>query len=248
MKIQSEIIETEDGIVIERYSEADSTNRIASEIKDYKNLMCILADKQTGGKGRMGRSFFSPDGGLYMSVILEPDFIKCGLHVCTCAASLAVKETLEKNGMDGLSVKWVNDILKNGKKVCGILTEAKSFGGSIERIIIGIGINLITPVEGFPDDISKKAGSIDFTGDRIALAGQIVSNISKFVTLDKTDVSKSFSNVMAGINSYADVTDYADSNKIISGVIEGIDSDCNLLLRLYDGRIKTISSGEILYS
>jgi len=238
---------TTENYTLEHYVEVESTNSIAAGKKEYNNLSCIVSDRQTGGRGRLGRSFYSPNGGLYMSVIVKPEFIKCGLHVCTCAAALAVKEALEENGIDGVSVKWVNDILKDGKKICGILTEARSIDGKVERVIIGIGINLTEPQGGFPKDIVNKAGSADFHGDKIALAVQIVSKIGKYVTLEKKDISSMFYKVMAGRSSLVNVTDYADNNRIIMGVIEGINEDCNLLLRLVDGSIRTISSGEIFY-
>jgi BirA family biotin operon repressor/biotin-[acetyl-CoA-carboxylase] ligase len=132
-----------------RLTEIDSTNDYVKGIlKEAPEGTVVLADVQTAGKGRMGRNWHSPEGGLWMSVLLDhPD--DCLMPL---TGGVAVCEAFEPYDV-GLDIKWPNDILLNGKKVAGILTEIVD-----ERAILGIGINL--NVQQFPDDLEVKASSI----------------------------------------------------------------------------------------
>lgn len=123
----------------------------------------LLADEQTAGRGRLGRSFHSPKGtGLYLSMVLRPGGTLAAAVPITQAAAVAVCRAL--SGIAGLelSIKWVNDLYLDGKKVCGILTEAVSDfeTGHIEALILGIGINVSQPATGFPPEISQIAGTL----------------------------------------------------------------------------------------
>ena len=122
----------------------DSTNNAAKLINDCSVPQIILANEQTGGRGRLGRSFFSPAGtGLYMTLAFKPEFGLDRAMLTTAAAAVVVCRAIEK--VSGLrpKIKWVNDIYLGEKKLCGILTEAESNfeTGTIEKIIVGIGIN-----------------------------------------------------------------------------------------------------------
>jgi len=132
-----------------RLTEIDSTNEYVKQImKDAPEGTVVLADVQTAGKGRMGRDWYSPEGGLWMSVLLN--------HADDClmplTAGVAVCEAFQPYDVT-LHIKWPNDILLNRKKVAGILTEIID-----EKAILGIGINL--NVQQFPDDLEVKASSI----------------------------------------------------------------------------------------
>ncbi|MBO7207409.1 MAG: biotin--[acetyl-CoA-carboxylase] ligase [Kiritimatiellae bacterium] len=222
-----------------------STNRTALEL-DAEHLSAVVADRQSGGRGRLGRSFFSPDGGLYMSVILDPRRIFCGLPFCTAAAALAVKSALEDFGVTGLSVKWVNDILLGGRKVCGILTEARTENGEIGRVVVGIGINLKEPRDGFPAEIRHKAGAINFNGDKLELAAAIVKRLGEHLTLDARQIAEIYEGSLAHIGEVITVTDYADGQKAISGTLLGVDENCYLRLELENGEVRHVCSGEII--
>lgn len=140
-----------------------STNTIAKEMaaKGAPEGTVIIALEQTGGRGRLGRSFYSPKGsGIYLSVILRPKLsVEDTLLITTCAA-VAVTRAIEKVAAVEAAIKWVNDIYVAEKKVCGILTEASlDFeSGGLEYAIVGIGINIYSA--GFPDEIKDIAGSI----------------------------------------------------------------------------------------
>lgn len=224
----------------------DSTNRFLLEEKDCRHLLTLVADSQTQGKGRMGRSFFSPESGLYMSVALDPEEIRCPLSLCTPAAAVAVREALEKIGVNGVKIKWVNDLLLEGKKVCGILTQAKSSEGKVRKIVVGIGINLLEPKEGFPEEIRHKAGAINFVGDKISLAKDIALSLDKYVCSENADICSEYKAHLTSLGSFVTVTDYADNNRKISGTVMDVDENCFLRILTEKGEEKLISSGEII--
>jgi BirA family biotin operon repressor/biotin-[acetyl-CoA-carboxylase] ligase len=123
----------------------------------------VIAQEQTKGRGRMGRSFFSPPaGGIYMSFILRPGLGNAASVLITTAASVAVCKAIEAVTGISCGIKWVNDIYKGKKKVCGILTEAATDfeSGRIDYIVLGIGINYNTPQAAFPAELAGVAGSL----------------------------------------------------------------------------------------
>lgn len=141
----------------------DSTNsaakRLATEGAPHRTL--VLAEKQTAGRGRRGRSFYSPAGtGLYMSVLLRPDSTLQDALPVTVAAAVAVCRAAEALTGKRPEIKWVNDLFLDGRKISGILTEAISDfeSGMAEAVIVGIGVNLRTT--DFPDELAGVAGSL----------------------------------------------------------------------------------------
>lgn len=143
---------------IEVYPCIDSTNSVAAQrvAEGCSQWHTVVALSQTKGCGRLGRSFFSPEGtGLYMSTVLYPD--EKARALLTGMAAVAVCEALEKELRLSPKIKWVNDILVNEKKVCGILAKGIQ-KGSCCGVILGIGINLYRPEGGFPSEIADVAG------------------------------------------------------------------------------------------
>lgn len=123
--------------------------------------LTLLAEEQTGGKGRLGRSFYSPAGtGIYMSILLKPELVGSDAVLITTATSVAVCRAIQKTLGVQPQIKWVNDIYMGDKKICGILTEAISDFeiGKIDFVVVGIGINYRT--EEFPDDLKERAGCL----------------------------------------------------------------------------------------
>ena len=116
----------------------------------------VVAKEQSAGKGTKGRSFFSPNGGIYMSVLLR-NISKEALLSVTPAAAVAVYEALFSVLKIETFIKPVNDLYYQGKKVCGILTQAVS-GGDVEFVVVGIGVNLFRPDGGFPEELKEIAG------------------------------------------------------------------------------------------
>lgn len=230
-------------IKIIHFCEIDSTNTEAMKREDLAHLSVVSADRQSRGRGRFGRSFFSPDGGLYMSVVLDPEKVKCGLGFCTAAAALAVKKAVQSVCKTETELKWVNDLLVNGKKICGILTEAKTEKGQISRIVVGIGINLIK--QDFPNEIKHKATAIGYTGDKTELILEIVQNLKKYTETQNADIVKLYADELSYVGKHVTVTDYSIPDTKIFGTVIGVDENCFIKIQKDNGEIVTVSSGEI---
>ena len=163
----------------------DSTNTLAKQLakEGVKMPLIIIADHQSAGRGRLGRSFYSPsEAGLYMSVLIDPKSENIDLGLLTQFAAVATSKAIEKLCSTGVGIKWVNDILIDGKKICGILCEAGTDENGVGFAVIGIGVNILQ--KKFPDDIKDIAGSIySTTGaivDRAELAAQIIKNLDSY--------------------------------------------------------------------
>ena len=150
---------------IQVFKSLESTNKTAKElaVSGAEHGTVIISDRQTAGRGRYSRSFFSPPGGLYMSVVLRPDVFRFAEPTTVTAfAAVAVCEAIETVSDKIPRIKWVNDIFIDGKKVGGILTEAVTDfeSGGLEWIVLGIGINVRTRAEEFPSDLQALAASV----------------------------------------------------------------------------------------
>ena len=230
---------------ITKYSELLSTNTKAAELCEFSHLECIVAERQTSGRGRMGRSFHSESGGLYMSVLLKPSEISCTLPLVTFAAAVSLTEALRSLSYD-TGIKWVNDILYNGKKAAGILTEAKTKDNKLERIIVGIGVNLKEPEGGFPDEIKDKATSLGYTGDKDILIGLILSRLCENLQKTAEEIICIYRENMLMIGKTAEVSDYRRGEKKTVTIL-GVDNDGSLICEDNEKKRLLLVSGEVLY-
>ncbi len=163
------------------YKTVDSTSTRLKALAECgaPEYTLIMADKQTGGRGRVGKSFHSPEGGVYMSLLLRPGISVSDAHKITPCAAVAVAEVLEELFGVKASVKWVNDLFLGGKKICGILTEAPydMETGGVKYVIVGIGINLFEPEGGFGelDDIAGAVfdGTVRDDGLKLRVAAHV---------------------------------------------------------------------------
>ena len=161
------------------FEELDSTNNQAKRLFSIDSDALLIARRQTAGRGRMGRSFYSAeDEGIYMSYIYKPIGSLADNVIVTAATAVAVANSIIKNCHLNARIKWVNDILVNGKKVSGILTESATLQNGEQIIIIGIGIN--TNVALFPDELKNIAGGIGHT-DRERLIADIIFALKQFI-------------------------------------------------------------------
>ncbi len=167
-------------------TEVDSTNTECKRqaMAGAPDGTVILADEQTAGKGRRGRSFLSPPGmGLYLSILWRPDCSPERLLPLTALTAVAACRAIERLGGVSPSVKWPNDLVMNGRKVCGILTEMSLEGesGHVEYVIAGIGINCRQRQEDFPPELQETAGSLDMalpvTVRRADLAAALIEEL-----------------------------------------------------------------------
>lgn len=132
--------------------------------------LALVAGEQTAGRGRMGRSFFSPaDSGVYMSLLLRPRLPAAEATAITACAAVAAAETIEELSGAPAQIKWVNDVLVGGKKVCGILSEASldCESGTLQYLVVGLGFNTSVPAGDFPEELRGIAGAA-FEGKKIA--------------------------------------------------------------------------------
>ncbi|OPZ22430.1 MAG: Bifunctional ligase/repressor BirA [Firmicutes bacterium ADurb.BinA205] len=233
------------------FSEIDSTNTAAKKLASERvpDGTVIIADKQTEGRGRMGRSFESPSGtGIYMSLVLYPKFgLECA-PLITSAAACAVAEAIDEVCGCDVSIKWVNDLYLNGRKICGILTEA-SLGlemKNLDHAVIGIGVNVRSVRNVFGEELGNIATSIeDETGakaDRNVLCGAMLNKLERYLGMVE---SREFLNeyrrreLLTGNTITANV-----GGNTLTGMAMGIDDNANLIIKLPDGKLKKLGSGE----
>lgn len=215
------------------------------------NKTVLIANEQTEGRGRRGKSFYSPaDSGIYMSVLLRPDFgADKSFFITAGAAVSAVRAVKKVCGIDA-GIKWVNDIMLDGKKICGILTEAVTDfeSGSLQYAVMGLGINISRPKGGFPSEISDIASSLysDEVADnelKCSLAAEILNSF--FDIYGHTSVERL-------INEYKKYSVVIGKRiKVISAGSEyfatavDIDNDARLVVKDDKGNIHTLSSAEV---
>ena len=209
-----------------------------------------IAQGQTGGRGRMGRSFFSPAGtGLYLSLLLRPTaWEPTRAAQLTAAAAAAMCEAIRQVTGKEPGIKWVNDLLLDGKKICGILTEA-SFSmesGVLEYAVLGLGVNVYLPEGGFPGQLREIAGAVlDTPGEdvRNRIAGEF---LNRFLEGYEHPEDRHFLDVYRrrSIAVGREVT-VLSSGWERRAFAFGLDDDCRLLVRYPDGTEQALSYGEI---
>lgn len=216
----------------------NSTNTYARSNAAHLSLPCLItADGQTHGRGRRGKSFFSPNGtGLYMTVLFSPEK---ELSLITPAAAVFVCEALESFGVLGLGIKWVNDIFLDSKKICGILCE-RFFENGTEYISVGIGINLTT--EAFPAELTV-AGSVKKSIPKDKLSRLIADKIIEYADCPReNEIARKYENRLFFLGKEIE---YIRNDCAYTATAIGINDDCNLKVRLPDGSEEILSSGEI---
>lgn len=213
----------------------DSTNIFAEKIAEKSDKpLLIVSESQTQGRGRNGKSFYSPPTGLYLSLVTHPHTDFYSVNTVTCAASVAVVRAIEKLTDLKPEIKWVNDIYIDNKKVCGILCRALGGNGQVEHLITGVGVNLFT--EDFPDEIKDTAGSLNRKLDINVFAAEIADNL--ITASDYMDEYRQKSCVIGKEITYIkNGTAYT---------AKAVDIDENGGLVVSDGKEKaTLSGGEI---
>ena len=237
---------------IKIYKTLESTNKTAKEmaVAGAEHGTVIIADSQTKGRGRYSRSYFSPSGGLYMSIILRPEVLNFENPTSVTAfAAVAVCEAIESISEKTPKIKWVNDVLIDEKKVCGILTEAVTDfeSGSLDWIVLGIGINVYIKTEDFPDDLQSLATSIfpneKMFGVRNKLSAEIINRILGYdITPREAEIFRKYKNRLAMLGNQVTVI----QNKIeYKAAVIDIDAAGHLVVKNENGEIITVSSGEI---
>lgn len=237
----------DNNILVEVSESVGSTNALLKQRakKGASAPYLLVASHQTQGRGRMGRTFFSPDNsGIYMSLLLKPKLPPDKLTLITSAAAVAVCNAIHKLTGRKAEIKWVNDIFVDGKKVCGILTESVFPSQSSEDIytVLGIGLNVYPPENGFPDEIKDSAGYITekvYTGFKDNLIATIINNFFNIWQIDFISKYKELCFIL-GKNIRV-----ISPTVIKNALAVDIDDMCRLLVRYDDGTEEWLSSGEI---
>ena len=220
-----------------------STNIDAACItEDAPHGTTVIADAQTAGRGRLGKSFFAPRGGIYMSVILKLGLAFSDAVLVTTAASVAVCKAVEAISNLQPKIKWVNDILVDEKKVCGISCEAVSSGDTVDSVILGIGVNFSS--QDFPEELRETAGVL-FTEPTVS-RNELIAEILKNILSETEDLlSRKFINeyrkrsaVLGKPIRYLENNIWHDADAV------GIDENGGLVI-LENGKEKILVSGEI---
>ena len=222
----------------------DSTNRYLMDLaRDGEEAgTAVWAHRQTGGRGRLGRSFASPEGGIYVSILVPlADIASNGISI-TAMAGVAVMRTIKQVCGRDCGIKWVNDIIFNGRKVCGILAQACG-----DKAVIGIGVNYRTDMEQLPEGVREIATSLyglhDDAPDERVFVKALLDNV--------------YSLVCHGDENW--LAEYKGSSTIVGnkvlilkagtvtgeGLATGIDDSCFLHVVGEDGKETVLSTGEV---
>ena len=232
-----------EGVCVYSFDEIDSTNTEAKRMvaEGFCGDAIITAKTQTAGRGRMGRSFYSPAAtGAYFSILHTLTTPLCDAVAITSAAAVAVMRAIRNLTGIQTEIKWVNDLYYNDKKICGILTEATSIGENT-HVIVGVGINLNT--DDFPEELTGIAGSLDTQIDAAELIAQIYREIVFYLNAP---------------NNRDWLSDYREYSCVIGrrvawvsegttheGFAESIDADGALFIRAENAELIRLHTGEI---
>ena len=232
----------------------DSTNNLAKEYakNNAPQGLVIIADSQTCGRGRIGKSWYSPPKtGIYLSILLKPDLKTDQLSLITLVAGVSAIETINEFSHQCANLKWPNDILINGKKVCGLLCEMIQRENNSCFLVIGIGINVNQVAGQFPDDLKKVATSLRIINgspiDRLTVIRSLLTTLDReyhvFLTEGGHSVIKKWS---LNTDLFGKKVSVKRGAVITIGTAMHLDESGRLVLRRDNGHDEAIDSGEII--
>lgn len=253
------------GSVLEVHATLDSTNNVARALAEAgaPEGTTVVADHQTAGRGRQGRTWFSPPGtNLYLSVVLRPPLAPTRAPLLTLACAVAVVDGLRSvlgeapgGGPGGAPVappllKWPNDILLDGRKVCGILTEMTARAQSVDWVIVGIGVNVNLPEGALPAELRERATSLLLHTrrpfDRAELCAAILSNLERqSARLYVEGPAPILADWRRHAAHLGKPVRYRQRDALVEGVAVDVDESGGLIVALPDGTSTTLLSGEI---
>ncbi len=232
------------GFQVQHYEEIDSTNKQAKMLagQNAPSRTVVTADRQTAGRGRMGKGFHSPTGGLYMSVLVRPDLPLTAMMSITACTAAAVHEALKAFGIV-TQIKWVNDLFLNGRKICGILSEG-SFNAELlkmDYLVIGIGINL-HPDPHLPEELKTIVTDIETeTGKKINRC-QLLAEVLKQMKKYFDEISQRTYLKIYTENSCT-LGHRVRTDTGITGTAERFTEEAGLIIKLDDGTEMVLSTG-----
>lgn len=234
------------------FDQLDSTNIKVRELalEGAASGTVVVADMQTAGKGRRGRSWESPAGtNIYMSMLLRPTVEVAKAPMLTLVMAYSIAKVLKSRGYEGVQIKWPNDLVIAGKKVCGILTEMELRGYEIGHVVVGVGINANTT--SFPEELRDKATSLYLEGkevvERRGLIEEIVTvfteDYQKFLSAeDLTFLKDEYNGMLVNCGNVVRVLE--PGNEYEAAAL-GINEKGELLVRKADGSEEAVFAGEV---
>lgn len=234
-----------------RFDRVSSTNDVARDLaaSGAAEGLCVVALEQTAGRGRQGRSWSSPPGeGLYLSVILRPEIAAATAPVITLAAAVGVTETLRLDFSVDADIKWPNDVLVSGRKVCGILVESAIENGQLQYAVLGVGVNVAQ--RSFPEHLRGTATSLFIeTGSALAPDDLVNPMLERIAFWYEAGVSEPG----RVIGRWEELSSFArgcavrveSSEGPIECVTRGLTPGGALIVELLNGEIREIVSGEV---
>jgi BirA family biotin operon repressor/biotin-[acetyl-CoA-carboxylase] ligase len=253
-EIRQQIESARLGKKIHYFSELESTNRWAFKLAQAGAAEgeVVIAESQTRGKGRLGRSWFSPPGlNLYLSVVLKPKLAPAEAPKLTLVSAVALAETVQSFLGAPPAIKWPNDITVGSKKLAGILTESSCNFERLDFVVVGVGVNLNLPGDLLPDDIRDRATSLlILTGepvDRNFFARELIQSLDRcYGELE----SRGFPWVARRWESHFELRDrrvrVEMGEERLTGIARGIDGDGALVIEMDGGALKKIIAGDVI--
>lgn len=239
-------------IKLQAFESLDSTNARLKMLasRGAPEGTVVLADTQTAGRGRMGRSFVSPPGrGIYMSLLLRPESSADCTASLTAVAAVAVCRAVEKVCSVSPGIKWINDLMLRGRKICGILCESAVKGDKAEYAVLGIGLNVTTLEAEFPEELRGIAGSLyTQTGvvfERGALIAAILAELELIYSAWKSGPSVCHAEYSRRCMVLGQQIRLSSPTGEYEAIAESISADYGLVLLLPDGTRRTVKSGEV---
>jgi BirA family biotin operon repressor/biotin-[acetyl-CoA-carboxylase] ligase len=236
------------------YREVGSTNTLAKFLSETgaENGTVVIAEKQTAGKGRSGKAWESPLGGVWLSIILTPDVNHSNLPFITLATGVAVAKALEKIGIKNSEIKWPNDIIINDRKVCGILTEAMTKLNAIESVIIGVGIDVNVNYDQLPEELQEITTTVEKElkkkTDENHLIRLFLEEFEKtselFSRKEYEEILKEWRKRSYTIGKTVEVR--KPYNEYYYAYVAGIGKDGALVVEKEDGSLEKVISGECI--
>ena len=235
------------------FDSIDSTNTRARELarQGAAHGTVLIADHQTGGRGRRGRSFHSPAGsGIYMSVILRPHCAPQQIMHLTCAAAVAMCDAVEAATGLRPGIKWTNDLVCGKRKIAGVLTELGFDNhGNVDFAVIGIGINCCQQEDDFPEDIRSIAGSLASVSgqaiDRAVVAAAMMDALFRMDAELLTGKAHTLNRYRQDCITLGQEISLVRGEEVRHGTALDIDEDGALIVRFSDGQISAVNSGEV---
>ena len=235
------------------FDSIDSTNTRAKELaaQGAPHGTVLIADHQTGGRGRLGRSFLSPAGtGVYLSVILRPGCAPGQLMHLTCAAAVAMCDAVEEAARFRPGIKWTNDLVYKNRKIAGILTELRiGPKGLVDYAVVGIGINCCQQEEDFPPDLRNMAGSLAMVSGKVVDQSEVAAAMIRALH----EMDRNLTDKAGFMDRYRrdcitvgrEISLLKADGSVRHGTALSVDDEGALVVRFRDGTTEAVSSGEV---